>query len=156
MARISNIALLNQGEQPLLSIRKKTRIADIPQILGYCFGKIGTYLENNNEIPSEIPYVCFHGVESMDENNMDVEVRIPIARLLPAYEDIESHVLPEGKVIFCMYQGDYNEITPVYEEMNRWIKENGYTSCNQSWETYYNGPEYTEEKLLTRVAMPIK
>jgi len=153
MPRITDFMLLKQTQQPIVSIRKTISVQEIPVILGECFGKLGQYLEQNNEIPVELPFVAFHNVRNLDESNVDIEIGFPVSREIHSDPEINSYTLPEAKKVFCMFRGDYNEMPPMYEEMWKWIRENGYTDNNVAYEVYYNSIGYPMEDMLTKVVM---
>jgi effector-binding domain-containing protein len=45
---------------------------------------------------------------------------------------------------------------PVYEEMQKWMGENGYVHAGPVYEHYYNGPEFPESELVTKIVMPVE
>lgn len=156
MGRISDIELLKRAEKTILSVRKKISHSLMPETLSTCFRKIGSYLEEMGEIPAEVPYICFHDMMKMDENNMDIEIIFEVAKKLPEKEDIKCTVIPEEKTVSCMYQGGYDKMMPVYEEIMAWAKDKGCEIKGDSYETYYNGMVYPQDKLLTRIIIPLK
>lgn len=152
MARISRIELLNTSEQPALSIRTRTSADKLPMVIGQGFGKMAAYLDSLGEHLSGVPFVAYH---NMDMANLDVEVGFPVAAPLPGHEDIRYAPVPAGKRAFCMYQGAYSEMAPVYDELAAWITANGYSPVGTAYEYYYNGPDTPEPQLLTQIVMPV-
>jgi len=88
--------------------------------------------------------------------NLDVEMGFPVAKPLPGRGDIRQGSIPAGKSIFCMYRGAYAGMAPVYEEMAKWIADNGFEPVGTSYEYYYNDPSFPEDELLTKIVMPLK
>lgn len=156
MPRISNIEVLQQVEQSVLQIETKTDMQGLSQVIGSSFMKIGTYLKELGESPTDIPYVCYQGFESMDEKNIHVIIGFPVAKPLPDIDNIKSVVIPARKVIFCMYRGEYEAMAPVYGEMMTWMKDKGYKVIDTSYEYYYNEPDSSPENLLTKIIMPLE
>jgi len=156
MPRISDIEILQQIEHPVLFIRSKIRVEDIPKVIGESFAKLGAYLHELDELLTDVPYVSFPGYENIDENNMEIVIGFPVGRQLAAKDDIQSDVIPARKIIFCMYKGDYGKMTEVYNDMGEWIKSNGYESSGTCYEYYYNGPDYPAEEMLTKVVISLK
>jgi len=152
MPRVSNIELLCQSGQPVLFIRTRTRVENLPQLIGESYGRMAAYLKELGEILADVPYTAYH---NMDMQDLDVEIGFPLSKALPGRDDIQAGSIPGGKVIFCMYRGAYSEIGPVYEEMMKWVQDNGFTSSGSSYEYYYNGPGFPESEMLTRVVLPI-
>ena len=152
MPRISNIEILDRNEQPTLAIRTRTQVAKLPVLIGDSYGKMVLYLKELNEYLADVPYVAYH---NMDMQNLDVEIGFPVSKTLPGKDEIEFSVVPAGRVIFCMYRGTYSEMGPTYNEMCKWIEDNGFKSTGTVYEYYYNGPEFPESEMLTMIIMPI-
>jgi len=152
MPRVSNIDVFRKREQPTLSIRTRTKVEDLPVLIGESYCKMAAYLKELGELLSDVPYVAYHNT---DMQNLDVEIGFPVPTALPAKEDIQSGSIPESKVAFCMYRGAYREMVSTYGEMATWIEENGLKPVGTAYEHYYNGPEYPESELLTMIVMPV-
>lgn len=153
MPKMSDIAMLYQREQPVLSIRTRTPVQGLPQLIGTSYSKMAAYLKELGEQLSDIPFVAYH---NMDMQDLDVEIGFPVVKKLPDKGDIKASSIPEGKVIFCMYRGAYHEIEPTYNEMLQYLKDNGLELRGASYEYYYNGPNFPEEDYLTKIIMPVK
>jgi effector-binding domain-containing protein len=150
---MSDIVLVKQMEQPTYAIRTVTKVESLPQLIGESYGKIVLALQEFGEMMTDVPFVCYH---NLDMQNLDVEIGFPISRTLPIKDGIKPGVIPEGYSIFCMYRGPYGEIEPVYNDMAKWIEENGYEALGSAYEFYFNGPGFPESELLTKVVMPVK
>ncbi len=153
MPKMSRIQILKQREQPTLVIRKVTRVEDLPQLIGECFGKIVAYLEELGELMTDAPFVAYH---NMDMQNLEVEIGFPVADVFPDKGEVKSGLIPEGKIIFCMYRGAYAEMEPVYGEMSQWFMTNKQEPAGIAYEYYYNDPEFPESEWLTKIVMPLK
>ncbi|MEL7561513.1 GyrI-like domain-containing protein [Dehalogenimonas sp. 4OHTPN] len=153
MPRITDIMVFQQKEIDTLVIRKRTRVQDLPQLIGECYGKIAAYLGENHQLMSDIPFVAYH---NMDMQDLDVEIGFPVAKPLPDNGDIKTAVIPPGLVVWCMYQGPYSELKTTYDEMASWIQNNGYNALGTAYECYFNGPEYPEHLLLTKIMFPVE
>ena len=156
MPRISNIEMLQQTEQHVMMIRTRTNLNNLGNVFTESFGKIGAYLKELGVLMTDIPFVAYPDYENMDEQNIEVIIGFPIAKPLSEKDNIKYSLVPESKIIFCMYRGDYNEIAPVYGEMTEWIRNNGYEGSGASIEYYYNSIEYPQSDYLTKVVMPLK
>ncbi|MGM9927227.1 MAG: GyrI-like domain-containing protein [Bacillus sp. (in: firmicutes)] len=153
MPKISRIEMLKKNEQPTMYIRTRTSVEKLPQLIGECYEKLAAYLKEMDEQLSEVPYVAYY---NMDMQDLDVEIGFPMAKPMPNKGEIKAGSIPAGKRIFCMYQGPYNEIESIYNEMATWIVEKGFKSEGIAYEFYYNDMEYPESQWLTKVEMPIK
>lgn len=156
MPRISDNVFLTKCEVPVLFIRHQTNMMEFPQLIGKDFQEIGTYLEEIGGEMTDTPYVAFLNFKAMNDQNMHVEIGIPVSRQLPAKEGIQSKVLPETKIVFAYFRGDYSEMIPFYDDMLKWVKEQGMEIIGDTYEYYLNGPGYPMEEMLTRVELPIR
>lgn len=148
------IELNEQTTQPVLAIRKTTSVQNLPQEIGVAYEKIIQYLNSLGEKPVDVPFVAYY---NMDMENLQVEMGFPVGKPLDAIDDIVPGEIPAGRQISCMYKGAYSEMGPAYEEMMKWVGENGYTARGVSYEFYYNSPrEVAESELLTKIVFPLK
>ncbi|WP_019243441.1 MULTISPECIES: GyrI-like domain-containing protein [Bacillus] len=135
MPKISNVELLKKNNQPTLFIRTRTKVEDLPRLIGESYGKLGAYLQEMDELLTDVPYVAYH---NMDMQDLDVEIGFPVPTPLSGSGDIQSGVIPGGLMVFSMYLGSYSEIEPLYMEMAQWIKDHGYEATGVAYEYYYN------------------
>ncbi|MCL2862733.1 MAG: GyrI-like domain-containing protein [Methanimicrococcus sp.] len=154
MPKISNIEILEKPEQPILSIRLRTSVQELPKHIGACYGQMEEYLKKEGKRLSGIPFVAFHSFGDMSD--MDVEMGFPLAAPLSGVGEIKAGVIPAGIVLSCMYLGPYSQMESLYNEIMAWISENKYEMVLPSYEYYYNGPGVPEEYYLTEICIPIR
>lgn len=152
MPRVTNIELLQRREQPTITIRARTKVENLPQLIGESYVKIISYLNELAVSPEDIPFVAYY---NMDMQDLDVEIGFPVANVLAEKGDIKPSSVPAGRAVFCIYRGPYNEMPPTYEEMSRWIGEKGLSPLGTAYEYYLNGPGFPESELLTKIVLPI-
>lgn len=146
--------LTEQPVQPVLSIRTRTPVGNLPQEIGKAYGKIIQCLDQIGEKPADFPFVAYY---NMDMEDLEVEMGFPVAKNLAGKGEIKSGEIPAGKMVSCIYKGPYKEMEPVYNAMTQWINENGYEPTGIAYEFYYNSPlEVPESELLTKVVFPLK
>ncbi|MDR2036621.1 MAG: GyrI-like domain-containing protein [Bacteroidales bacterium] len=156
MAKISEIMLLQQAEQPALTIDATTDMNGMSQIIGESFMKIAAYMEECGEIPTDIPFVAYPDFESLNEKTIRMTIGFKLAKALPGKGEIKSIRLPAEKIVFCLHRGTYDELAKLYNEMMEWIKTKGYHGTGTSVEYYYTGPDVPESEHVTRVEMSLK
>ncbi|MCK4381337.1 MAG: GyrI-like domain-containing protein [Candidatus Lokiarchaeota archaeon] len=140
--------------QPVLSVRTKSAVQDLPQILGKYYGAIAQYLGELGENPAGPPFVAYY---NLDMQNLDIEIGFPVTKKITDRDDIKSREIPSGKFASCLYIGPYNEIEPAYNELNRWLEEKGHESTGVAYEVYLNDPSETPpEDLRTEILFPLK
>jgi len=141
-------------EQPVLSIRTRTSVANLPQEIGRVYGAIAAYLEELGEAPADAPYTAYF---NLDMDDLDVEMGFPVSKPLAGKGEIQAGVIPAGKQASYMYKGSYAQMGPAYEALTAWIKEQGLEPSGISYEYYYNAPgEVPDDELLTKIVFPIK
>lgn len=156
MAKITDIMLFQDPRQYALVIECRGSMATFGKLIGEGFRKIGTYLEELGEFPSDIPCVEYPAYNEMSEEDIRMVITFYTAKPLPAQEDIRSITFPERKVAACLHKGSYDELAGLYNEMAGWIKEKGFEGTGSSMEHYYTGPDTPEPEQVTRVVMPLK
>ncbi len=140
--------------QPTLSIRTRTKLADLPQVIGQAYGAIFEYLNEIKETPAGAPFTAYY---NLDMEDLDVEMGFPVAKQLAGKDSIKPGAIPAGKQLAYLYKGSYQGMAPVYEAMAQWMQENGYTPVGTAYEFYFNTPgEIPESELLTRIMFPLK
>jgi len=143
-----------QSAQPTLSIRTRTPVQDLPQVLGKAYGAIAQYLGKLGEQPVGPPFVAYY---NMDMQNLDVEIGFPVSGRFPGKDDIAACEIPAGKVAACLYVGPYNEIEPAYKALSQWIEDNGYEATGVAYEMYLSDPTQTSpQELKTQIVFPLK
>ena len=153
MPRISKVELLFQKEQEVLSIRTRTKVEELPRLIGESYGMIAAYLGDLGELMAGVPFVGYH---NMDMQDLDVEIGFPVARPLMEKGEIKPSVIPAGRVVFSMFRGAYGEMEPLYEEMTEFIVKNGLEAAGMVYEYYYNGLDFPESEYLTKIIIPVK
>lgn len=148
------IELNEQKSQPVLFIRTRTAVENLPKVIGESYEKIMRYLAELGEQPADAPYAAYY---NMDMKDLDVEMGFPVAKLLSEKEAIRSGEIPQGKYVSAMYKGAYSQMEQPYNEMFKWMEENGYEQKGVYYEFYFNSPnDVPESELLTRIAIPVK
>ena len=151
---MSKIELNQLSAQPVLAIRTRTTMEGLPKIIGDSYMRIMAYLNELGEQPADCPYTAYH---NLDMQNLDVEMGFPVARTLPEKGEMKSGEIPSGKAASFMYKGPYAGMEQPYNEIFKWLAENGHEATGIYYEHYYNSPaEVAENDLLTKIVIPIK
>ncbi|MZP30655.1 AraC family transcriptional regulator [Heliobacterium undosum] len=148
------IELSEQPSRPVLYIRARTAVGNLPQVLGKAYSEIIAYLNELGEAPADAAFAAYY---NMDMENLDVEIGFPVAKPLAGKGDIQAGEIPAGRQVSSLYKGPYSKMEPFYAAMSRWMSENNITPTGVVYEFYYNCPaEVPEEELLTKVAFLVK
>ena len=144
----------DQAAQPSLSIRARTSVDGLPQLLGESYGKIAGYLAELGAQPAGAPFAAYY---NMDMQDLDVEIGFPVAEPLVGKGDIQANEVPGGKLGFALHTGRYGDIAPAYDALIQFVKEQGYEPTGVAYEFYLNDPgETPQEQLQTQIVFPLK
>lgn len=148
------IEMIETQEQPTLVLKAVTPVSELPKILGKAFMDIVTHIMELGEQPVGPAFV---GYFNMDMERLELEIGFPVSKALPGKGDILAGHIPAGKQVSCMYKGPYMQMPPAYEEIQKWIKDNGYKPLGPVYEHYYNSPEeVSESELLTKIVFLVE
>ena len=80
--------------QPIVSIRTRTSVDKLPEVMGTSYGRIMAYLGSQGVYPSDAPFVAYY---NMDMQDMDVEIGFPIPTPLPVREKYRRVAIPSAR-----------------------------------------------------------
>lgn len=141
--------LIEQKEQPVLSVRTRTPVGNLTAVLGKAYGAIFTYLGQMGENPVGAPFVAYF---NMDMQDLDVEIGIPVSKPIPGKGEVKQSSIPAGKQASCVYKGPYAEIGPAYDALTKWIADSKQIPAGVCYEFYLNSPgEVPDSELLTKI-----
>ncbi len=146
-------------EQPTLSIRTTTPVEKISQVFGEGYGKIAKFMQEKGIQFAGNPFAIYY---NEDMQNLDIEFGFPVANAVEGEGDVKASKLPAGKAAVNLYTGPYSGIEKAYNELMKWMSDNGYKSvCGENgnmmcYEFYLNDPATTPpEELKTEIYFPI-
>ena len=141
--------IYEQATQPTVSIRTRSSVEKLPQVLGESYTAIGQYLGSLGEAPSGAPYVAYY---NMDMQDLDIEIGFPVSKPVAGAGAIQPSQMPAGKYATCLHQGPYKDCGGAYEALTLWVKEHGYETAGGVYEVYLNDPNVTPpEELKTQI-----
>lgn len=145
--------ILNKAPQAILSIRRRTSVQNLPQVLGESYGKIAAYLGELGANPVGAPFTAYY---NMDMQDLDIEIGFPVTHTLPSRGEIQASEMPAGKYAACLYTGPYQDIGPAYEALTKFVQENGVQPSGVAYEYYLNDPTETPpQELMTQIVFPL-
>jgi effector-binding domain-containing protein len=144
-------------EQPALSVlgkRFRTSMDRIGGDIGAGFGALFGYLGELGEYPSGAPFGLYFGdMEGFDPNDFEMELCVPVNRLLESKGDIVAREVPGGLAAVTVHKGPYDAVEQAYSDLDTWIKENGYQYAGPAREVWLNDPStVAESELLTEIS----
>jgi len=139
--------------QPVLSIRTRVPVQNLPDALGKGYMAIGQYLESLSKSPEGDPFVAYY---NMDMEDLDLEMGFPVSEKVQGKGEIESREIPAGKYATCLHTGPYPDLGLAYEALTEWVKGEGYEVSGTAYEFYLNDASVTPpQELKTLLLFPI-
>lgn len=132
--------LRHREAQPTLCIRTRTSAVDLSSELARAYGLISRYMADVAQEPAGPPYTAFY---SRDEQDLDVEIGIPVPELVPGQGEIQAGEIPEGWYASCLYIGPYEGIGPAYDALIAFIADEGRAPLGVAYEFYISDPSQT-------------
>jgi effector-binding domain-containing protein len=149
-----NCEILEKESQPVLSIRTRTAVENLPQVMGNAYRAIGELLGALGEQPAGPPFAAYF---NMDMHNLDVEIGFPVFRKLDGKGEVVASEIPAGKFASCQFTGPYSEIRAAYQALTQWVVREGQEASGVSYEFYLNDPNQTSSQdLMTQIVFPLK
>jgi effector-binding domain-containing protein len=109
--------------------------------------------------PPSAVYLTMPGQVSESESAWELwaPVAPPQPDLAPDESGIGLKTIEPQTVASTMYQGPYEDCSPTYEALFKWIAENGYVPDGPPSETYFSDPaEVPPEEYLTEIHVPVR
>jgi effector-binding domain-containing protein len=154
MPRVSDFQVIERGEQTILSARKTIKMEELSQTIGEVYGRMAARLKEKGEHLADTPYLLYH---NMDMAALDIELCFPFAAPKPSDIFFTAGIAKGGKFVTCCYRGPYKDIGDTYDEMMKWMADNGHVSTDVWHEAYLNGPgEVGEDDYLTVIHAGVK
>lgn len=82
-----------------------------------------------------VPFTLFHDAEYREEN-LDVEVAVPLSHPLPATERVRVGDIPGGKMACVVYTGNYDKMPDVLNSLLLWLDQHPYQMAGAIREAY--------------------
>jgi effector-binding domain-containing protein len=139
--------------QPVMSVRTRSAVKDLPRVIGAVYGQIMSYLTELGEPPCGEPFVAYYNLDMQD---LDLEIGFPVNRSLPGKDAIQASEMPAGDYAACLYTGPYEKMEPAYNALQEHIHGHGRHASGAAYEFYLNSPDQVPmEQLQTRILMPL-
>ena len=148
------VVLKKIPSQAVASVRDTVPTSGISQLFGELFAYLGQH-----RINPVGPSVGIYYDEEFREQEMDVEVAVPVAGSVPGGDRVKSRELPAVEQVACIvHEGSYETIGGTYGQLMSWIEANGYRMCGPTREVYVKGPESggDQSAYVTEIQLPVE
>jgi effector-binding domain-containing protein len=132
---LQEVILMNQ---PVVSIREITTLANLGAALAEVYLRVGEYLKERGVEPCGPPFARFYSVE---ESRVDVDAGFPVEMEVPRRWRIRCSHLPGGPALTLWHTGPYDRMASAYDAIDGWLKNHGRVPNGAPWEVFYTDPE---------------
>jgi len=137
-----------------LTVRTRSPVQNLPQVLGEAYGSIMAYLGELGETPTGMPFVIYYNLDMQD---LDLGIGFPVAKKLSGKDNMKASEIAAGKYATTVHVGPYDTMEPTYDALNKWIEDNGHEIEGPAIEFYINDPrEVGPENTQTEIQFPLK
>lgn len=153
----AEVELKDVPDQPVLGYRFKTSMDRIGENIGGGFEKVFNFVGRIGLYPAGPPFTVYYDMEEKQED-IDLEVCVPVANVTDGEGDVRGWSLDGGQVASLVHEGAYDTVGAAYQDLMRWMGENGYKPSGPPRETYLVGPEDTDnpEQYKTEIVFPVE
>jgi effector-binding domain-containing protein len=145
--------IFESKDQPVLSIRTRTSVQNLPPLIGQAYGKIMARMAELAVEATGNPFVAYYNLDMQD---LDVELGFPVPITLEGQGEIQSGMIPGGWKATTMHIGPYQEMAPAYDTLNHFVKSQGKEPTGVAYEYYLDPPTVPIEKTRTVIVFPLK
>lgn len=154
-----------------LMVRAECKMMQMGKVMSQSMLKIASHLEAQGQPTKQAPFARYYDFKFDEVVNQGVlkmllgmfthvwkfEVGFPVENKVEAAGDLQPVEYNYGKVATCIHQGPYKKVGATYKQLHQWLKENGHTPQDTSFEIYLNDPCKTPEaELKTKIVIPLK
>lgn len=138
-----------------VSIRQNCSWENVSSLMADSYGKLMTYIKRSGARMTDSPYAIYH---NMDEGMMDLEMGIPVDRILVAKGSILSGSYKASPVAEVDYYGFYDKLGEAHNALQDWVIKMNLELNGSPMEQYVTDPslEPDTSKWLTRIYYPVK
>jgi effector-binding domain-containing protein len=161
MTTVSQPRIDYRTEKSYMGIRTQVPMKGMFQVVDKLRREMSTWLKQQGVEPAGPPFLRYHVIDMAGE--MDIEVGIPVATVLPGDGRVSANVLPEGRYASVIYVG--NGLTG-NKTLIEWAKANGIVwdrwedpkgdAFRSRCETYLTDPKTEHRKTKWEIEVAIK
>jgi effector-binding domain-containing protein len=151
------IEIKELADQPVVGTRFRTSISNIGADIGKGYGAIFGYIGKSGAVPAGPPFAIYYG-EEFNEDDIDMELCVPVSQVLPGEGEVVGRMLAGGKVASTLHAGSYQNVGEAYQALMTWMSENGYRAAGPPREVYLTDPNSVKDpsENRTEVVFPVE
>jgi effector-binding domain-containing protein len=117
---LSEPTFINRDPQPYAALKFAVPQQDIPQVAP---PKIQEILAWAGEHGQPAGPVFFNYTSMQPGRPMDMEVGVPLAKVVPGDAKVETGTLPGGRYVSVTWTGPYDKLHEAHDSLHRWLKQ---------------------------------
>jgi AraC family transcriptional regulator len=122
-----------------LVIRRRVTRDEIATALGESLPKVFDFAQKHGLAIAGPPFARY---PEIGMGSMVIEGGITIVEpsTTPLTDGIEALVIPAGRAATAIHRGPYDTLAESYQEIEKWLREQGLSAAGAPWETYLTDP----------------
>jgi AraC family transcriptional regulator len=154
---MSEVSVTQVQRQVVVGTWKRGTYAQIDPMID----KVREYAQTSGaQIQGPPMFICHETprdvVKANEQATADVEVVIPVGKVVKGEGDITCYELPGGRMAKIVHEGPYEKSAAAYKKLFEWIAENHKKVVGPIREVYLNDPRHIPpEEILTEIYAPI-
>jgi effector-binding domain-containing protein len=152
----TDILLKQIDAQKAVLIKAEVPMAFIGEKMGELYQILFNYLQEKGIAPAGAAFAIYYSYDP--DGNTVFEAGVPVAEAIEGKDSIIYREFPEMKVVSTLYTGAYEDMGPVYGELQKYLEENKLESTGSSWEVYLTDPSMVKDPSQNRtlIYFPVK
>ena len=149
------ISIRRLKAQPVMSIRGRTTVENLPRTVGEFLREVGGYVRKQGGQAAGPLFTRYRPTSGPD---LDLEAGIPVLAALPPSGRVRPGELPGGEVAVTVHVGPYEGLPAAGEALQTWARQNGREAAGPDWQSYVMDPatEPDPNRWRTEVLKPLK
>ncbi len=139
---------------PTAVIRSIVPIAELADFFDRSFTRLATVIPRQGVAITGSAFALYHGAPS---ETADLEVGFPTSRRIEPTDGVDIGALPAGRAARLVHRGSYDELGSSWQQLERWMHDQGLQPAAYSWEVYLTqpSPDMDPADLRTELIWPI-
>jgi effector-binding domain-containing protein len=124
--------------QQALVLKAEVPTREIGPKMGEMYAKLFSYAGQNNIQPAGAPFAVYYSFDPQGKTSF--EAGFPVTSKINVSDSISYKEFPAMKVVTTLYKGPYENMVPVYTQLQEYIGKNNLKAIGVSWEVYLTDP----------------
>lgn len=149
-----DVARITLEPRVLVGLRDVVPVAQMTDFFARAFTAAAAELDRHGIEPAGPPIGLYRGDVT---ETVDVTAGFPTQDRLEPSRDVVAVDLPTGPAVVTVHTGPYDAMEQTYDDLLRWMTENGLTGGHAMYEEYLTGPQSGLEPAMwqTRIVYPL-